>query len=150
MGRPKRNLLATANETINPPVRLEEGLLIARIKKAEGNSLYEVELPSKEALLVELPPKFRSQIWIKRGSFVVVDTAAFTARNNKLDGQIANVVRDEKQWRKQPHWFVTADNQQFLAEIFTRPEEFPKISSFADDSGEESTVGKMPPSDDSK
>lgn len=110
MGRPKRNLLATANETIHPPARLEEGLVIARIKKIEGNSLYEVELPSKEALLVELPPKFRSQIWIKRGSFVVADTAAFAARNNKLDGQIVNVVRDEKQWRKQPYWFVTVNN----------------------------------------
>ncbi|KAL9610735.1 MAG: hypothetical protein Q9167_004598 [Letrouitia subvulpina] len=132
MGRPKRNFLATANETINPPARLEEGHVIARIKKIEGNSLYDVELPSKEALLVELPPRFRSQIWIKRGSFVIVDTAAFAARNNKLDGQIANVIRDEKQWRKQPYW----------------PKEFPKNPSFADDSREESVVGKMPPSDD--
>ena len=107
MGRPKRNLLATAEETSTPPAILGEGQTIARVKKAEGNNLYSVELPSgKESLLVELPSRFRSQIWIKRGGFVVVDTSAFEERDNKLDGEIINVVRDEKHWRKQAYWFV--------------------------------------------
>lgn len=108
MGRPKRNLLATAVETSTPPAILGEGQAIASVKKAEGNNLYSVELPSgKESLLVELPSRFRSQIWIKRGGYVVVDTSAFAERDNKLDGEIVNVVRDEKHWRKQAYWFVT-------------------------------------------
>ena len=86
---------------------LGEGQAIARVKKAEGNNLYSVELPlRKESLLVELPSRFRSQIWIKRGGYVVVDTSAFAERDNKLDGEIINVVRDEKHWRKQAYWFV--------------------------------------------
>ena len=109
MGRPKRNLLATAEETSTPPAILGEGQAIARVKKAEGNNLYSVELPSgKESLLVELPSRFRSQIWIKRGGYVVVDTSTFAERDNKLDGEIINVVRDEKHWRKQAYWFVTS------------------------------------------
>lgn len=107
MGRPKRNLLATVAETSIPPAGLDEGHSIALVKKAEGNNLYSVELPpGKETLLVELPSRFRSQIWIKRGGYVVVDRLAFDSRENKLGGEIVNVVRDEKQWRKQAYWFV--------------------------------------------
>lgn len=107
MGRPKRNLLATAAETSTPPPDLDEGHSIALVKKAEGNNLYSVELPSgKETLLVELPSRFRSQIWIKRGGYVMIDRLAFDNRENKLGGEIVNVVRDEKQWRKQAYWFM--------------------------------------------
>ena len=107
MGRPKRILLATAEETATPPASLDESHMIARVKKAEGKNLYSVEIsPGGKTLLVELPSRFRSQIWIKRGGYVVVDTSAFDDRANKLDGEIINVVREEKQWRKQSYWSV--------------------------------------------
>lgn len=107
MPRPKRNFLATAEETSIPPPSLGNGHEIARVQKAEGKNLYTVHVPDRaEPLLVELPSRFRSQIWIKRGGFVVVDRSAFENRENKLDGEIVNVVRDEKQWRKQPYWLV--------------------------------------------
>ena len=107
MGPPKRNLLAIAVETTTPPTTLDPGHFIAVVKKAEGNNLYSVHLPSeKEPLLVELPSRFRSQIWIKRGGYVVIDRSAFDERKNKLCGEIVNVVRDEKQWRKQAYWLA--------------------------------------------
>ncbi|CAO1601465.1 MAG: hypothetical protein LQ349_000679 [Xanthoria aureola] len=135
MARPKRNLLATAQETSSPPTSLDDNHAIARVRKAEGKNLYLVELPKRtDPLLVELPARFRSQIWIKNGGYVLVDTAAFLDRENKLDGEIVNVVREEKEWRKQSYW----------------PLEFVKKSTYPDDSEDEaSTVGKMPPSDDS-
>ena len=104
MGRPKRNLLATVEETLTPPDALSEGQSIARVTKAAGNNLYNTDLPSGKPILVELPSRFRSTIWIKRGSYVVVDTKALADRDNKLDGEIVNVVRDEKEWRKQSYW----------------------------------------------
>jgi probable RNA-binding protein EIF1AD len=56
-------------------------------------------------------------------------------RENKLDGEIVNVVRNEKEWRKQTYW----------------PKEFvQRISYVADEDDsdeEESNAGKMPPSD---
>ena len=105
MGRPKRSFLATAEETSTPPTALDDCHQIARVLKAEGKNLYSVQICGRKVpLLVQLPSRFRSQIWIKRGGFVVVNMAAFEDRENKLGGEITNIVRDEKKWRKQPYW----------------------------------------------
>ncbi|KAI4628283.1 hypothetical protein J4E83_001083 [Alternaria metachromatica] len=132
MARPKRNVLATIDSTITPPDALAPNHAIARITKAEGKNIYAAELPDGKPVLAELEARFRSTVWIKRGSYVVVDTSALADRENKLDGEIVNVVRDEKAWRKMSYW----------------PKEFVKKSTYVQDSDdEESTVGKMPPSD---
>lgn len=104
MGRPKRHLLATAEQTLTPPESLSPGQSVARVVKAAGNNLYSVELPSGRQVLVELPSRFRSAIWIKRGGYVLVDTTVLADRENKLSGEIVNVVADEKGWRKQRYW----------------------------------------------
>ena len=134
MAPPRRKLQETVEATLTPPDTLASSQSIARVIKAEGNNLYSVELPSAKTLLVELPPRFRSTIWLKRGGFVVIDTKALADRDNKLDGEIVNVVRDERQWRKESYW----------------PKEFVKKSAatMGSDSEEVSTVGMMPPSDD--
>ncbi|KAK1146086.1 hypothetical protein N8T08_003734 [Aspergillus melleus] len=127
-------MLATAEETMTPPDELQPGQLIARAIKAAGNNLYAVELPSKDSILVELPSRFRSTIWIKRGSYVVIDTNALEGRDNKISGEIINIVRDEKAWRKAPYW----------------PKEFVRQETWvSSDDEDDSNVGKLPPSDDS-
>ncbi|KAH7061978.1 hypothetical protein BKA63DRAFT_192480 [Paraphoma chrysanthemicola] len=132
MPRPKRNLLATIDSTVTPPGVLPPSHVVARVTTAAGNNLYNAELPDGKPILAELEAKFRSTVWIKRGSYVVVDTSALADRENKLDGEIVNVVRDEKAWRKMAYW----------------PKEFPKKSTYVEDSDEEeSTVGKMPPAE---
>ncbi|KAI4652612.1 uncharacterized protein J4E79_008919 [Alternaria viburni] len=132
MARPKRNVLATIDSTITPPDALAPNHAIARITKAEGKNIYAAELSDGKPVLAELEARFRSTVWIKRGSYVVIDMSALADRENKLDGEIVNVVRDEKAWRKMSYW----------------PKEFVKKSTYVQDSDdEESTVGKMPPSD---
>ena len=113
MPRPKRQLLATARETSNPPDELEEGHAIVKVVKGEGKNLYTVQLPNTKTLLVELPSRFRSTIWIKNGGYVLMDTNAFDDRENKLDGEIINVVRDEKYWRKQAYWYEKVSKSLF-------------------------------------
>ena len=115
MARPKRQLLATAEETSNPPDTLEPGQAIAQVVKGEGKNLYTVKLSDAKSLLVELPSRFRSTIWMKRGGFVLVDTTAFENRENKLAGQILNIVRDEKYWRKQAYWSVLSSRLLHLS-----------------------------------
>jgi probable RNA-binding protein EIF1AD len=153
--QPKRNLHAIDQETTTPPDALPATQQIARVHSAAGNNLYRVELPSSSTnssttpsstdttssptILAELPLRFRHTIWIKRGMYVVVDTAALAERDNKLGGEIVNIVREEKEWRKMPYW----------------PKEFPVGRSWAtaagddDSSEEEEDRGpRMPSSDD--
>ncbi|KAL4956068.1 hypothetical protein BDW69DRAFT_100138 [Aspergillus filifer] len=133
MAPPRRKVLATAEETMFPPDELSPGHEMARVIKATGNNIYSVQFPPKKTALVELPARFRSTIWMKRGSFVVVDTNALDTRDNKLEGEIVNIVRDEKAWRKMPYW----------------PKEFVKQPVAVSDDEDESNVGKMPSSDES-
>lgn len=130
MPRPKRDVHAVAQETVTPPTQLAKDQQIARVKQNAGNNLYQLELSSEDVVLAELPAKFRSTIWIKRGTFVVVNTSALADRDNKLGGEIVNVVRDEKRWRKMSYW----------------PAEFKsKKSLYDEDSDDEGP--QMPPSD---
>lgn len=104
MPKPRRNLLATVEETLTPPASLPESQSIARVIVANGKNLYHVELASGKKLLVELPARFRNTIWIKRGGYVVVDTSTQGERENKIDGDIVNIVRNEKDWRRKAYW----------------------------------------------
>ncbi|KAL7752221.1 hypothetical protein RI367_002266 [Sorochytrium milnesiophthora] len=55
--------------------------VIARVVGPRGNNLHDVILPTAEQsqVLVELPPRFRNIIWVKRGHYVIVEPFAATA-----------------------------------------------------------------------
>ncbi|KAF2227097.1 hypothetical protein BDZ85DRAFT_316512 [Elsinoe ampelina] len=137
MPKPRRNILAAAEETLTPPSTLPPSQQICRILRAAGNNLYHVTPPSSpspesDSLLVELAQKFRSTIWVKRGSYVVVDTSTLAERENKIAGEIVNIVRDEKRWMKMGYW----------------PAEFKTgRRGWEESDSEEERVGMMPPSD---
>ncbi|KAI5868290.1 nucleic acid-binding protein [Durotheca rogersii] len=129
MGRPKRDVRAVAEATTTPPDQLAPSQSLARVVKAEGSNHYACALPDQRSVLVELPARFRNTIWVRRGGYVLVELIPSDARNGKVEGEIVNVVRDEKAWRKQSYW----------------PAAFP-LSPYEDSEDEDSTVGKMPPS----
>jgi len=106
MGRPKRDMRAAAEASTTPPDELTPSQHVARVIKAEGNSLYACSLPDNKTVLVELASRFRNTIWIKRGGYVLVELAAPGQQTGKVEGEIANVVREEKEWRKQSYWCV--------------------------------------------
>ncbi|KAK5688508.1 hypothetical protein LTS10_000486 [Elasticomyces elasticus] len=129
MPKPKRNINAVAEATMTPPESLPEHHLIARLKQAAGKNLYYLDTAAGTTILAELNQVFRSTIWLRRGSYVVVNTNSLADRDNKLGGEIVNVVGDEKAWRKMVYW----------------PKEFVKKSSYEADSDDEGP--QMPPSD---
>ncbi|KAG6174583.1 hypothetical protein E4U51_001325 [Claviceps purpurea] len=132
MGKPKRNVLAAAEQTLTPPPALEPNQFLVRVAKPQGNNLYACELPDKTPLVLELAQRFRNTIWIKRGGFVLAERYTDGLSEGRAEGEIVNVVRDEKLWRKQTYW----------------PKEFTKNSyNISDDDEDDSNVGKMPPSD---
>ncbi|KAK2067228.1 hypothetical protein P8C59_000986 [Phyllachora maydis] len=131
----KRNraaLAAAANESSTPPSVLNPSQSVARVVGAEGSSVYTVALPSAKTVPVELAPLFRNTIWLKRGGYVLVDLASMADRQksgSRIVGEIVNVVRDEKAWRKMAYW----------------PKQFPRRVDVEDEDEDESNVGKMPP-----
>ncbi|XP_076314379.1 putative RNA-binding protein EIF1AD [Tachypleus tridentatus] len=46
---------------------------IVRVICGKGNNLHEVESDVGEKFLVSMPTKFRKNVWIKRGDFVIVE-----------------------------------------------------------------------------
>jgi len=46
---------------------------IVRVVAGRGNNLHEVEGPDQQRYLVSMPTKFRKNVWIKRGDFVIVE-----------------------------------------------------------------------------
>lgn len=139
MPRPKRMLQQAAEvTTTTPPDHLSETQTIARIVKNAGNNLFQVTLPmppkANDAVLVELPAKYRNLVWIRRGGYVVIDSSGEhidTERDNKIRGEIVNIIRDEKAWRKMRFWPAAFKKQELEYEYQAK----------------NSTVGMMPPSD---
>lgn len=117
MAPPRRKVLATAEGTMFPPDELSSTQQIVRAIKATGNNIYLIEQADKTQMLVELPARFRSTFWIKRGSYVVIDTQAQEERDNKIGGEIINIVRDEKAWRKASFWYVRVDLANLVSSV---------------------------------
>ncbi|KAL6872773.1 nucleic acid-binding protein [Trichoderma novae-zelandiae] len=105
MGKPKRNVLAAAQEALTPPEVLEPTQVIVRVLKPEGNNLYTCEMPNKKPVVLELAQRFRNTIWIKRGGYVLAEGYPVGTQDSRAIGEIIKVVRDEKLWRKQPYWY---------------------------------------------
>ncbi|XP_008820461.1 probable RNA-binding protein EIF1AD [Nannospalax galili] len=46
---------------------------IVKVLRTPGNNLHEVETAQGQRFLVSMPSKYRKNIWIKRGDFLIVD-----------------------------------------------------------------------------
>jgi len=87
---------------------------IVKIFASRGNNLHEVENAQGERYLVSMPTKFRRNIWVKRGDFVVTEPIK---EGNKVQGEIVYILlakqikylKNEKLWPKE---FDIQDMQQ--------------------------------------
>uniref|UniRef100_A0A2M4AXB1 Probable RNA-binding protein EIF1AD n=1 Tax=Anopheles triannulatus TaxID=58253 RepID=A0A2M4AXB1_9DIPT len=78
---------------------------IVRIVASRGNNLHEVlsDQESNEKYLVSMPMKFRKNVWIKRGDFVLVESIE---EGNKVKGEICRILTHEhrKLFEKEGVW----------------------------------------------
>ncbi|TPX55528.1 hypothetical protein PhCBS80983_g05246 [Powellomyces hirtus] len=71
---------------------------VARVTDNRGGGNYDVQLPAPQAggelttLIVSLPAKFRKLIWVKKGSYVIIQLADESAPGSKVAGEITNVL----------------------------------------------------------
>merc|ERR1712059_2557 len=84
--------------------RLPEGdEQIVKVVAGRGNNLHEVRDHEDQSFLVSMPPKFRKNVWIKRGDFVVVKPIE---EGDKVKAEILTIlykeqikyIKAEKRW----------------------------------------------------
>jgi len=84
--------------------RLPEGdEKIVKVVAGRGNNLHEVRDHEDQSFLVSMPSKFRKNVWIKRGDFVVVKPIE---EGDKVKAEIQNIlykdqikfIKSEKLW----------------------------------------------------
>ena len=82
----------------------EDNQLIVRITSSRGNNLHEVESSeSDEKFLVSMPTKFRKNVWVKRGDFVIVEEIE---EGDKVKGEIVRILTPQhiKEFTKDGIW----------------------------------------------
>ncbi|XP_053664640.1 probable RNA-binding protein EIF1AD [Anopheles marshallii] len=84
----------------------KENQQIVRIVASRGNNLHEVEtaqVGEEDRFLVSMPVKFRKNVWIKRGDFVLVEPIE---EGNKVKAEICRILTPEhvKVFEKEGVW----------------------------------------------
>jgi len=71
----------------------EAGQIIVKVVAGRGNNLHEVVDHTGETFLVSMPNKFRKNVWIKRGDFVVVSPIE---EGDKVKAEICTILYKEQ------------------------------------------------------
>jgi len=66
---------------------------IVQVVAGRGNNLHEVKTQTGETFLVSMPTKFRKNVWIKRGDFVVVKPIE---EGDKVKAEILTILYKEQ------------------------------------------------------
>ncbi|XP_011879998.1 PREDICTED: probable RNA-binding protein EIF1AD isoform X2 [Vollenhovia emeryi] len=81
---------------------------IVQIVRGCGNNLHEVVTPAGEQYIVSMPTKFRQNIWVKKGDYVVVEPIV---EGKKVKGEIVKILTKDhiKLYREQNCWPLEFD-----------------------------------------
>jgi probable RNA-binding protein EIF1AD len=78
-----------AKEILEELVEPEGNQLIVKVLGGRGNNLHEIETDEGIKFLVSMPTKFRRNVWIKRGDFVIVEPIA---EGVKVKAEIVHIL----------------------------------------------------------
>lgn len=143
----------------------ENNEVVAKILGGRGNNLHEVLTQTNEKYLVSMPTKFRKNVWVKRGDFVVISPIK---EGVKVQGEIVHILypKQVKYLKNQNLWpetfsditveetvrdtDVTVENAQSEGEhsdsddtgdeLFANPNHQPIIHAHDDTSSEEEEI----------
>jgi len=76
---------------------------IVKVTAGRGNNLHEVVDQHGQVFLVSMPTKFRKNVWIKRGDYILV---SLISEGDKVKGEITSILYKEqiKYIRNQGAW----------------------------------------------
>lgn len=136
----KHVLLEVLQDDFSAPTEKQQ---IVRVLNSRGNNLHEVEAADKSVFLVSMPTKFRRNVWVKRGDFVIVEPIE---EGDKVKAEIARIVtsrhikyfKEEKVW---PEGFNLEERDSQEDDIFenTNKPRFSESDQSDSDSSESSS-----------
>ncbi|XP_059202880.1 probable RNA-binding protein EIF1AD [Centropristis striata] len=90
-------------EVLGDFVTPTENQQIVKVTGSRGNNLHETVTAQGETFLVSMPTKFRKNLWIKRGDYVIVDPIE---EGEKVKAEISFILyKDHIQYlQEQQHW----------------------------------------------
>ncbi|XP_065919365.1 probable RNA-binding protein EIF1AD [Dysidea avara] len=96
-------------EVLEDLVTPGEGQQIVKVIGGRGNNLHEVQSANGECFLCSMPTKFRRNVWIKRGDYVIVETIA---EGHKVTAEIIHILYPVqiKHLKEQKLWPMAFDS----------------------------------------
>ncbi|XP_059479619.1 probable RNA-binding protein EIF1AD isoform X2 [Neocloeon triangulifer] len=90
-------------ELQDPDFEIAPGQEIAKVLASKGNNLHEVSSESGKTFLASMPTKYRRNVWIKRGDFVVIERIE---EGVKVQGEIVRILYKDhvEQLKKDGAW----------------------------------------------
>ncbi|XP_047998482.1 probable RNA-binding protein EIF1AD [Leguminivora glycinivorella] len=70
----------------------KENQSIVKVLKSMGNNLHQITTPTGEEYLVSMPIKFRKNIWVKRGDYILVEPIL---EGNKVKAEIVKIMNKD-------------------------------------------------------
>lgn len=70
----------------------DENNLVVRVTASRGSNIFDILLPLGEESLAMMPTKFRKLIWVKRGDYVMVSSAAADATTLQGEAKVRYLI----------------------------------------------------------
>ncbi|XP_050673008.1 probable RNA-binding protein EIF1AD [Leptidea sinapis] len=89
----------------------KENQSIVKVLKSRGNNLHEIATPKGEEYLVSMPTKFRKNIWVKRGDYVLVEPII---EGDKVKAEIVKIMNKDsiKYYKENKIWPTEFDENK--------------------------------------
>ncbi|OWF36609.1 probable RNA-binding protein EIF1AD [Mizuhopecten yessoensis] len=125
-------------EVLDDFILPEDGQQIVKVTAGKGNNLHEVESQNQDKFLVSMPTKFRKNVWIKRGDFVLVQPIE---EGDKVKAEIVTILYKEqiKYIKSEGLWPAVFESEETKSNSMISDDLLPP----SDDSDEDNTCDSV-------
>ncbi|XP_021199457.2 probable RNA-binding protein EIF1AD [Helicoverpa armigera] len=123
----------------------KENQSIVKVLKSKGNNLHEITTPTGEEYLVSMPTKFRKNIWVKRGDYILVEPIP---EGDKVKAEIVKIMNKDsiKYYKENNVWPKEFDEKKETSadgddELFVNTNRKPVMTYSDSDSDSDSSDG---------
>ncbi|KAF2070817.1 hypothetical protein CYY_007864 [Polysphondylium violaceum] len=100
------------DKTLNSDITVGEGHTVVKVVSIRGGNICEVQKPNGEQTLTIIPAKFNKILWIKNGSYAIIDKEDDDPKS-KIRSSIVNILSKDniKELKKSNQWPIEFEDQ---------------------------------------